>query len=44
MLGKSIVWKEGKGAAAPNEAMIVKLAFGYRHGLLAGAGDGVVCP
>ena len=24
--------------------MIVKLAFGYRHGLLAGAGDGVVRP
>ena len=44
MLGQSILWKEGKGAAAPNEAMIVKLAFGYRHGLLAGAGDGVVCP
>src|SRR5262249_712003 len=44
MLGQSILWKEGKGAAAPNEAMIVKLAFGYRHGLLAGAGDGVVRP
>src|SRR5262249_13770719 len=44
MLGQSILWKEGKGAAAPNEAMIVKLAFGYRRGLLAGAGDGVVRP
>lgn len=42
MLGQSILWKEG--AAAPNEAMIVKLAYGYRHGLLAGAGDGAVCP
>lgn len=43
MLGQSILGKK-ETVAAPNEAMIVKVAFGDSRGLLVGTGDGVIGP